>query len=258
VPADQRAARAAGVEALITDDPAQAARALGLSRAQLAPEALDPVARIRAPRFASDTGRSPRFRIRLAATDRGSGVAGLRLQYRRASDAATRWRAVLGETRAHFVYFRGRAGRTYQFRLRARDRLGNFSPYSYARTVVPLDDRSKRLRFGGGWRRSRGRLAYRGTLRRARRGASVALRFRGTRVAVIAPRSLAGGRMVVTVDGRARGVSLRGDSLARRVVFRSRLMRPAVHSLRVTSLGGGPVAVDAVAVEQGPSGVPRG
>ena len=248
-----RASRAARVDALITDDPALAARTLGLSRRQLAPEALKPVARIRAPRYASDTGRRPRFRIRLAATDRGSGVAGLRLQFRRNTNVATRWRAVARETQASSLFFRGKRGQTYLFRLRARDRLGNFSPYVYARTAVPLDDRSSRLRFRGGWVRAKERRAYDGTLHRATRpGARMALRFRGTRVALIAPRSLAGGRLRVNVGGRSRVVSLRGDSLARRVVFRSRLFRPGVHRLRVTTLGGGPVAVDAVAFEQGP------
>ena len=179
-PADFRAANAAGVDALITDDPTLAARTLGLSRAELAPEALEPVARIRAPRYASDTGTRPRFRIRLAAVDRGSGVAGLRLQYRRSTEVATRWRPVLAETRAPSVIFRGRPGRTYRFRLRARDRLSNFSPYVYARTVVPLDDRSRRLRFSGGWARAGARRAYGGTLRRARRfGASMSAALPG-------------------------------------------------------------------------------
>lgn len=253
--AEFRASRAAKVDALITDDPLLAARTLGLSRRQLAPEALKPVARIRVPRYASDVGRGPRFRVHLAATDRGSGVAGLRLQSRRNTNASTRWRAVLRETQARFVYFRGVPGQTYQFRLRARDRLSNFSPYVYARTSVPLDDRSSRLRFGGGWARSRARRAYRGTLRRALRpGAAMTFRFRGSRGALIAPRSLAGGRLLVSVAGRSRLVSLRGDAVARRVVFRSRLMRPGVHRLRVTSIGGGSVAVDAVAIEQGPDG----
>ena len=252
-PADFRAARTAGVDALITDDPVLAARTLGLSRAELAPEALDPVARIRSPRYASDTGTRPRFRVRIAAVDRGSGVAGLRLQYRRRTDVATRWRPVLAETRAPSVIFRGRAGRTYELRLRARDRLSNFSPYVYARTTVPLDDRSRRLRFSASWARTGARRAYGGTLRRAlRNGASMSLRFRGTRVALIAPRRLNGGLVRVDLDGRSRVVSLRGDSVARRVVFRSRVMRPGAHRIRVVALGRGRIAVDAVAVEQGP------
>ena len=250
--AEFRASRVARVDALITDDPALAARTLGLSRRQLAPEALKPVARIRAPRYASDTGRRPRFRVRVAAADRGSGVAGLRLQYRRSANVGTRWRAVTRETLAPSIPFRGKRGQTYIFRLRARDRLSNFSPYVYARTSVPLDDRSPRLRFGAGWAPTRERRAYDGTLRRAlRRGARMALRFRGTRVAVIAPRSLAGGRLRVRVGGRSRVVSLRGGAVSRRVVFRSRPLSPGVHRLRATALGGGPVAVDAVAFEPG-------
>ena len=73
------------------------------------------------------------------------------------------------ETRAPSIIFRGRPGQTYQFRLRARDRLSNFSPYVYARTAVPLDDRSRRLRFSAGWSRARGTARVRRTLRRARR-----------------------------------------------------------------------------------------
>lgn len=256
--AEFRASRAAGVDALITDDPVLAARVLGLSRRELAPDALKPVARIRAPRYASDSSRRTRFPIRLGATDRGSGVAGLRLQYRRNTNVATRWRPVVSETLARTVYFRGRPGRTYMFRLRARDRLGNFSPYVYARTSVPLDDRSPRLDFDRGWVRSRHRRAWKGTLRRAQGpAAAMTMRFRGDRVALIAPRTLAGGRIRVRVAGRSRVVSLRGGAIARRVVFRSRPLRPGVHRLRVTALGGGPVALDAVVFQQGPSKLPR-
>jgi glycerophosphoryl diester phosphodiesterase len=251
--AEFRASRTAGVNALITDDPAFASRVLGLSRRDLAPDALKPVARIRAPRYASDAGRRPRFRIRLAATDRGSGVAGLRLQYRRNTNVATRWRAVVRETLAGSVFFRGKPGQTYLFRLRARDRLGNFSPFVYARTSVPLDDRSPRLDFGRRWARASDRRAWKGTVRRALRpGVAMTMRFRGDQVALIAPRSLAGGRMRVRVAGRSRVVSLRGDAVARRVVFRSRVLRPGVHRLWVRTLGGGPVTVDAVAFRQGP------
>jgi hypothetical protein len=36
------------------------------------------------------------------------------------------------------------------------------------------------------------------------------------------------------------------------VVFRSRLLRPGVYRPRLVALGGGPVDLDAVAIEQGP------
>ena len=94
-PAEFRASRTAGVNALITDDPVLAARTLGLSRRQLAPDALKPVARIRAPRYASDDSR------RAARSDTAGGrptaaaaSPGCGSQYRRNTNAATRWRAV--------------------------------------------------------------------------------------------------------------------------------------------------------------------
>ena len=48
-------------------------------------------------------------------------------------------------------------------------------------------------------------------------------------------------------------VSLRGSRLARRVVYRSRMLVPGIHRIRLVALGGGRIAVDAVAVEQGPA-----
>ena len=251
--ADMTAAAGVGVDALITDDPALGQRTLGLSRAQLAPDRLRPAASVRAPRYASDTSRSPRFRLRIAGEDRGSGLAAITLETRRNSNASTRWRRLRGAARARTLRFRGHEGDTHNFRVRARDRFGNFSRYAYASTTVPLDDSSPRLRFFRGWRRIKSVRAYGRGLRRARRpGAAISLRFRGNRVALVARRSPGAGRLLVQVARRRRVVSLRGARAPRRVVFRSRLLGPRIQQLRVTALGSRPVNVDAVAIERGP------
>jgi len=252
-PEDVRGAAAVGVDALITDDPAMARSTLGVSRAQLAPDDLRPTATIETPRYASDIGRSPRFRVSIAGSDRGSGVRRLSLETRQRSNASTRWRRLRGAVDRRVLRFRGRPGETHAFRVRARDRSGNLSRYAYGATTVPLDDRSRRLRFGTGWRRVRDRGAYLGAARRARRaGATLTLRFRGARVALVARRSRGAGRIEVQVGARRRIVSLAGRSGPRRVVFRSRRLGPKVQRLTVTALGGGAVNVDAVAVEDAP------
>ena len=251
--ADITGAAEVGVDALITDDPALGRRALGLTRAQLAPDRLRPGASIFAPRYASDSARGPRFRLSAAGQDRGSGVARLTLETRRNSNASTRWRRLRGAVSKRSVVFRGRPGETHSFRARARDRFGNLSRYAYAATTVPFDDRSPRLRFLRGWSRVRSRRAYRRGLRRTTSvGARLALRFRGIRVGLVARRSRGAGRLLVEVGGRRRVVSLRGAPAPRQVVFRSRPLGPRIQRLRVTALGGGPVNVDAVAVERGP------
>ena len=248
-----RDAKAVGVEAVISDDPQLAQRALGLTRTQLVPDTLPPRALLKAPRYASDAGRGARFRVGIRGEDRGSGLAGLRLESRRNTDTATRWRRVGSETLARGKQIRGRPGATYLFRLRARDRFSNLSPFVFARTSVPLDDRSRRIAYSPGWAALTSEVAYGTTLRRAtRRGAQASLSFRGTRVALIAPRLRAGGRLLVKVGRRSRVISLRGRARARRVVFRSARLRSGRHRLRVTALGGGRVELDALAVEQGP------
>lgn len=240
------------VDALTTDDPALGQRTLGLTRAQPAPDAIRPEAHVRAPRYASDTGRGPHFKLRISGEDRGSGLAGVTLETRRNSNAAIRWRRLRGAATARTLRFPGKPGDTHSFRARARDRFGNFSRYAYASTTVPLDDRSPRLRFSHGWRRIGAGGAYRRGLRRTTRpGATLRLRFRGDRVALIARRTPGAGSVRVELAGRARTVSLRGRTAARKVIYRSRSLGPRIHRITVTAVGGGPVNMDAVATEQG-------
>jgi hypothetical protein len=212
----------------------------------------DPVVRIGVPRYASDTARGPRFRLRLFARD-PSGLEGMTLEFRSNSDVATRWRRIGPDKVRRTARFTGRPGETYRFRLRARDGFGNRSPYSYGITTVPRDDRSPRLRFSSGWRRVRSADAYERTLGRAEgTGATAPLLFRGGRLALIARRLPTAGRLRVELAGRAKVVSLRGRRRPRAMVFRSPLLRPGVYRPRLTALGGGPVDLDAVAIEQGP------
>lgn len=232
--------------------------ALAAALPALAPagDPADPVVRLTAPRYASDTARGPRFRLGLAARD-SSGLEGMTLDFRSNSDVATRWRRIGPDKVRRSARFTGRPGETYRFRLRARDTFGNRSPYSYGVTTVPRDDRSPRLRFSGGWRRLSSAGAYERTLRRARQpGATASLLFRGGRLGLIARRTPGGGSLRVEIAGREKVVSLRGRRRGRAVVFRSGLLRPGVYRPRLTVLGGGPVDLDAVAVEQG-SRAPR-
>jgi glycerophosphoryl diester phosphodiesterase len=250
---DVRAAAALGVDALITDDPLMAQRTLGLRRPDLAPDRIRPRVRLIAPRYASDAGRSRRFRIRWTGSDRGSGIARFRVQVRRNANISTRWVTLRPRRGRRTATFRGRAGLSYLFRLRARDRYGNLSRYAYAVTVVPRDDRSRRIRYSRGWKRIRRRGAYGRTLRRTRRaGATARIAFRGTRASLIAHRSRRAGRVLITLAGRSHVVSLRGRSRHRRVVFRSRRLLSRRHVLVIRSLGGGAVDLDAIGIDTGP------
>jgi hypothetical protein len=203
---------------------------------------------IDAPEYASDSSRSSRFRVSWLATS-AAGIAAYDVDYR---IGGGKWRSLARGTQVTSRLFRGSPGQTYGFRVRARSRDLVESGYVEDTTVVPLDDRSRRLAYSKGWRRASDRGAYARTISAGPRHSSVRLRFRGSRVALIAPRSGAGGRVAVHIDGQRRKViHLRGAAGSRRVVFRSgRLSRKRVHTLVVRVLSRGSTRLDAVAVHR--------
>jgi hypothetical protein len=223
------------------------------ARAQLPPDTTGPVVRLSAPAYASDDSRDRHFRLRWQGTDAGSGIAAYRLEVQSKANVSTRWRVVAAAPNARTATFRGRPGRAYAFRLRARDLAGNLSRYAYADTVVPLDDSSPRMLRSSGWRTVGDARAYGRRVSRTRTpGSTMRLLFRGDRVALIASSSPRGGRLLLSLGKRSSVVSLKGRRRHRRVVFRSRVFRVGVHALRLRSLSRAPVDVDAVGVDTGP------
>jgi hypothetical protein len=159
------------------------------------------------------------------------------------------WKLVTDRTGTPSVRFRGESAKAYQFRISAVDRAANRGSTETAPLVLPVDDRDRRLmRFSRGWRRTPRASAWGRTVRRTRQaGPTATLSFTGQRVALIGRKLPKGGRLRVTVGRRSKVLRLRGRSAPRRVLWTSRRLRDGAHVLRVTSLGGGPVEVDAMA-----------
>jgi hypothetical protein len=203
---------------------------------------------IAAPTYASDSSRSSTFGISWSGTA-PAGVAGYDVDVRA---GAGNWRALQRDSQTTAQLFRGTAGQTYSFRVRARSRDNLVSGYVTDTTVVPLDDRSRRLTYSRGWARARSSSAYGRTIAAGPRHATMRLRFNGSRVALIAPRSASGGRVSIHIDGQRRKVvHLRGATDSRRVVFRSgKLSRSRAHTLVVRVLSRGSTRLDAVAVHR--------
>jgi Fibronectin type III domain len=204
--------------------------------------------------LATERGRSRTMVVSWQADDGdGAGVSYYSVDVRevasgvRASQAD--WRPVTERTATPSARFRGEPGKAYRFRVTAIDRATNRGTAESNTIVVPVDDRDRKLfRFSRGWERTPRTSAWGETVRRTTEaGHSATLRFRGRRVSLISRRMPKGGRLRVTVGGRSKVVNLRGRSGSRRVVWTSRRMRDGAHVLRIRSLGGGPVEVDAVA-----------
>jgi hypothetical protein len=202
----------------------------------------------------SERGRSRTMVVSWQADDgNGAGVAYYAVDVREVASGVrasqTDWRPVTERTATPSARFRGEPGRAYRFRVTAVDRATNRGTAESSTIVVPVDDRDRKLlRFSRGWKRTPRASAWGETVRRTTEaGPTATLRFRGRRVSLISRRMPKGGRLRVTVGGRSKVVNLRGRSGARRVLWTSRRMRDGAHVLRIRSLGGGPVEVDAVA-----------
>jgi hypothetical protein len=202
--------------------------------------------------YASDGSRSRTIRIEWLGEDgsAGSGVTTYDVGYRRVSEAsADPWQTLADDTVLTRRHFRGDPGAAYDFRVAAVDRAGNRSGFVEDRVIFPIDDRDRRLvRISRGWKRLARKRAWGGhVLRSRRKGARVRVRFRGSAVALIGRKLPKGGRLRVSIDGRARVVRLRGTPRFRRVLFVSRRRAPGTHTLRLKALGGGKVEIDAIA-----------
>ncbi|MEA2365154.1 MAG: hypothetical protein QOI32_666 [Thermoleophilaceae bacterium] len=207
--------------------------------------------------LASRTGRSRTILVSWGAQDgAGSGVEHYSVEVARinrgasASQADPEWRSLLDKTSTNGLHFRGDSGAAYRFRITATDRALNSSAIVTNPVLIPVDDRDRRLlRLSRAWKRSRAAGAWGRTVVRATKAeATGRMRFRGRQVALIGRELRRGGRLRVTVDGRSRVVRTRGRSGHRDVLWVSRRLRAGSHTLRLRSLGGGPVELDAVAV----------
>lgn len=203
--------------------------------------------------FESATSRT--FFLSWQAQDgpKGSGVATYDVDVREqdaAGASANDWRPLARGIKEPRVRFRGGAGKGYEFRVAAVDRAGNRSPYATASVLVPLDERDKAVRFSRGWREVVRPGAWgKRMARTSRRGRTMRVSFQGTKAAIVGRRLRHGGRVRVSVDGWTTVRRLRGRDSSSRILIGTRALKPGNHVLRLRTLGGGPVAIDAIGVE---------
>jgi hypothetical protein len=202
----------------------------------------------------SERGRSRTMVVSWQADDGdGAGLAYYSVEVREVANgiraSQSDWRSITDRIQTPSARFRGESGKAYQFRVTAVDRATNRGTAESNTILVPVDDRDRRLlRFSRGWTRTPRASAWGETVRRTTEaGPAATLRFKGRRVSLISRRLRKGGRLRVTVGGRSKVLNLRGRSAPRRVLWTSGRMRNGAHVLRIRSLGGGPVEIDAVA-----------
>ena len=207
-------------------------------------------------RLASRDGRSRTVLVSWGAQDgAGSGVAHYTVEVSEVADGAgasqadPEWKTLVDKKPVNAAHFRGKSGDAYRFRITATDRALNSANIVTDPVLIPVDDRDRGiLHLSRGWNRTRAANAWgRTVVRASEAGATGRMRFRGTQVALIGRKLAKGGRLRVTVDGKSRTLRVRGRTGHRSVLWVSRKLKSGSHALRLRSLGGGPVELDAVA-----------
>ena len=152
------------------------------------------------PVYSSETSNSLKFSVKWAGFIEEGEVAGFNVQFK--DGVGGTWQNWLADTTESEGAFLGVGGRTYYFRVRARDDLGNWGNWSAERyTEVPVDDRSPLIKYEGEWHFINSEEAYMGTLHHSDSpGALTSFRLTGTEVAWISTQGPDRGQALVYID----------------------------------------------------------
>lgn len=186
-----------------------------------------------------------------------SGIAAYDVQYKVSATGA--WKNWQRDTTAGAAVFKGRYGKTYYFRARARDNFHHQSAWSpEKKTIVPYDQDAlikKRRGFSDYVSKASSNL-YKGTVRSsATKGDYVMYKFVGKSIRLISTKGQGRSRAAIFIDDRrvATVNAFRKKTRFRQVLFSKTWRKTGTHSLKVVNLAtpGRPrFDIDALAIER--------
>ena len=212
-------------------------------------DVVGPHTTMRAPAKAFVAGT--RISVRWSATDALSRPDTVDVRARSAGGAGDfgSWRMWRRNTTAPSAVFVGRAGRTYCFQARSRDRVGNLGAWSAARcTSTPVDDRS--FTSTGKWNRVASGGAYLSTLTTTHNaGHALRLpRIRATSLRLLARTCSSCGTVRISHAGRTLGTfDLVSRQARNRVIHLRSYQRPKMGAVVIRVVGNGSVRIDGLA-----------
>jgi hypothetical protein len=186
-----------------------------------------------------------------AATDPSSPIGGYELQV--SIDGGAWGPATALSPTALAIAPSQTIGHAYQYRLRARDVVGNWSPWVAGPAVRTglAQNNSRSVVYSGRWTRYSYRNASGGSATYATaKGASAKLTFRGRAVAIVGPIGPARGSARIYVDGVYRGtVKFRASTnRSRQVMYTTTFSSLGTHSIQMRLAGNGRVDLDTFVV----------
>lgn len=153
------------------------------------------------PNISSSESNIARFRVEWRGSDALSGIQSYNVKVR--PNNSRNFRTIRHNTTSTSLQFRGRAGKTYYFKVVAKDRAGN-KQTSIRKTIVPYNEGAN-IAKKRGFRRKNfpNSNYYKGTIRTSRRrGATIEYKFTGNSVGLITTKNRNLGKARIFIDGK--------------------------------------------------------
>jgi subtilisin len=144
-------------------------------------------------------------------------------------------------------------GHAYQYRLRARDAVGNWSAWAFGSILRSslVQNNSSAVRYAGTWKRLSYSYASGGSVSYATAaGAYARTTFTGRSVAIVGPVGRTRGSAKIYVDGVYRGtISFRSSvAKSRKIMYTTSFSSSGTHTIQLRLVGNGRVDLDAFVV----------
>ncbi len=191
------------------------------------------------PSVSSNKSKTPTFKVRWFAKDE-SGVDFDSYVVKYKPDNSSIWRFWKRGTSVKQGRFKGRPGRTYKFKVWAKDRLGNRGSSKVKQTIVPYNEGTNIVRrrgFSGFYQNSASEY-YKGTVRYSRsRGNSITYRFKAKSLGLVATKGNRS-RAKIFIDGNyTKTIDARSSSFKpRRLIFNKSWARKGTHTIKIVNL----------------------
>jgi hypothetical protein len=208
-----------------------------------------PIVTAPAERFLGQTVEATTTKLHLTwgATDTGSGIASYKLQV--STDGGTYHTITLPHATSTSVDRTITNGKTYRFRVRATDKVGNVSSYAYGPTVTAArhSQESPMVSYVGSWSKTTSSKALGGSARNATSPSkSATFAFTGFDVGWIATRTTSSGHAQVLIDGvLVTTLDLHSHSTEyRKLIYQHHFSTLGVHTIQIIPVGDGRVDID--------------
>lgn len=200
-----------------------------------------PTSTVSSPTFSTNAFKTATFKVSWSGSDSDSGITSYDVQYKVGSGGA--WTAYKKATTATSAGFKGKAGKTYYFRVQARDKAGNTGAWSTAKkTIVPFDNNSliaKRAGFANTLSKASSSF-YLGTVRySSAKGDAITYKFTGKSVSLITTKAKNRAKAKIYIDGKyKKTVDTYSAAIKyRRVVYSKDFTKSGTHTIKIVNVG---------------------